>query len=80
MLIWNVKQFYEDKEEPGRGCDLMLIWNVKQFQGCIYTKDCVVIWCLFEMWNSSTKVRKNRTKVVIWCLFEMWNSRQADKS
>ena len=37
----------------GAGCDLMLIWNVKQSASRRTRARRVVIWCLFEMWNSA---------------------------
>ena len=55
MLIWNVKQFLQRKRISWMRCDLMLIWNVKQWYNERWHKASVVIWCLFEMWNSWAK-------------------------
>ena len=74
MLIWNVKQLPKRSETLASCCDLMLIWNVKQYLAERVDRLVVVIWCLFEMWNSLRAHAEGRRRVVIWCLFEMWNS------
>ena len=52
MLIWNVKQLIAWYTRGVCCCDLMLIWNVKQYDCKNSRLHSVVIWCLFEMWNS----------------------------
>ena len=42
----------------------MLIWNVKQYEVGLDDRDAVVIWCLFEMWNS--KIRNVHNFPELW--------------
>ena len=64
MLIWNVKQLVDEIEFRFSSCDLMLIWNVKQYFLDLFFDFLVVIWCLFEMWNS--------TILLGWLHRELW--------
>ena len=74
MLIWNVKQYNQRRRKTKWSCDLMLIWNVKQCVDIHQRELGVVIWCSFEMWNSSTAIRSS---CAISCdLMLIWNVKQ----